>query len=70
MDVWHVLFPRDVQCVHVFVARVTRLFTARAPTISEATGNLFNKVLRVPGYAPPDPPSTCVLFINPFSYIN
>ena len=33
MDVWHVLFPRDVQCVHVFVARVTRLFS---PTISEA----------------------------------
>ena len=26
MDVWHVLFPRNVQCVHAFVARSAQLF--------------------------------------------
>ena len=26
MEVWHVLFPRYVQCVHAFVARSAQLF--------------------------------------------
>ena len=34
MEVWHVLFPRYVQCVHAFVARSAQLFDL---TISTTT---------------------------------
>ena len=46
MEVWHVLFPRYVQCVHAFVARSAQLFDLTISTTTRVTRKLVDYIIR------------------------